>query len=112
MRVKVGLGISGVRTSVSAWTSTGDDNTDGAQIDLIITRDDNIVNLCEMKFAAETYHITKEEEAKLRNRIQALKKTLKVRQTIHLTMITTYGIAYGKYSGIVQKQLTIDDLFI
>lgn len=111
-QIRQALGISGVRTSVSAWTSTGDDDTDGAQIDLIITRDDNIVNLCEMKFASETYHITKEEEAKLRNRIQALKKTLKVRQTIHLTMITTYGIAYGKYSGIVQKQLTIDDLFI
>ena len=32
-------------------------------------------------------------------------------QTIHLTMITTYGVAYGKHSGIVQKEVHMDDLF-
>jgi hypothetical protein len=25
--------------------------------------------------------------------------------------VTTYGIAYGKHSGIVQRSVTIDDLF-
>jgi len=64
-----------------------------------------------MKFASGDYDISKEEENKLRNRIEALKKTLTAKQTVHLTMITTYGIAYGKHSGIVQKQVVMDDLF-
>ena len=89
----------------------GDDGQDGAQIDLLIIRDDNVVNLCEMKFASVAYTIEKDEELKLRNRIEALKKTLKRKQTVHLTMVTTYGIAYGKHSGIVQKQVEMDDLF-
>jgi hypothetical protein len=40
-----------------------------------------------------------------------LKSTLSSKQAVHLTMVTTYGVAYGKYSGIVQKQVTLDDLF-
>jgi hypothetical protein len=37
--------------------------------------------------------------------------TLPPAQVIHLTFITTYGVAYGKHSGIVQRSVTIDDLF-
>ena len=89
----------------------GDDNKEGVQIDLIIKRNDNVVNLCEMKFSSAEYNITKDEDLNLRKRINMLKETLLKRQTVHLTMITTYGISYGKHSGIVQKSLTIDDLF-
>ena len=110
-QIKRALGISGVRSSISTWSLRGDDAKDGVQIDLLIIRDDNVVNLCEMKFASDSYQITKEEENKLRKRIESLKSILKARQTIHLTMITTYGVAYGKHSGIVQKQVVMDDLF-
>ena len=51
------------------------------------------------------------EEMRLRHRIEALKATLSPKQTIHLTMITTFGVAYGKHSGIVQKEVTMVDLF-
>ena len=81
------------------------------KIDLLILRDDKVVNLCEMKFAGDVYHISKEEESKLRNRIENLKATLSPKQTVHLTLVTTYGVAYGKHSGIVQKQVKIDSLF-
>ena len=64
-----------------------------------------------MKFSGGEYVISKDEESKLRNRIEMLKKTLSTKQTVHLTMITTYGVAYGKHSGIVQKQVVMDDLF-
>ena len=109
--IKRALEIGGVKSSVSAWSIAGNEDKDGAQIDLLIIRDDNVVNLCEMKFSGDTYNISKEEETKLRNRIDVLKATLISKQTIHLTMITTYGVAYGKHSGIVQKQVLMDDLF-
>lgn len=103
--------IGGVKSSLSAWNVRGDENQDGTQIDLLIIRNDNVVNLCEMKFASSPYTISKEEEIRLRHRIEALKATLSPKQTIHLTMITTYGVAYGKHSGIVQKEVTMDSLF-
>ena len=105
------LEIAGVKSLASAWAIKGDDNADGAQIDLLIIRADNVVNLCEMKFASGSYSIDKDEEQKLRKRIEILKNTLSAKQTVHLTMITTFGITYGKYSGIAQKQITMDDLF-
>lgn len=71
----------------------------------------NVVNLCEMKFASAPYTISKEEEQRLRHRIESLKATLSPKQSIHLTMITTYGVAYGKHSGIVQKEVKMEDLF-
>ncbi len=110
-QIKRALEIGGVKSSLSAWSVRGDDKKEGAQIDLLINRADNVVNLCEMKFVSSEYTITKEEETKLRNRIETLKKTLNAKQTVHLTLITTYGVAYGKYSGIVQKEITMDDLF-
>ena len=70
-----------------------------------------MVNLCEMKFASHTYTIDKDEDAKLRSRMEALKGMLTPKQTVHLTMVTTYGVAYGKHSGIVQKEVVMDDLF-
>ncbi len=110
-QIKRALEIGGVKSSLSAWAVQGDDEKCGTQIDLLIIRADNVVNLCEMKFASGEYSITKEEDDKLRNRIEALKKTLNAKQTVHLTLVTTYGVAYGKHTGIVQKQIVMDDLF-
>lgn len=64
-----------------------------------------------MKFASTPYSISKDEEMRLRHRIDMLKSTLSPKQTVHLTMVTTFGIAYGKHSGIVQKEVKMDDLF-
>ncbi len=110
-QIKRALGIGGVKSSQSAWGRKGDEDQEGAQVDLLIIRDDSIVNLCEMKFSGGPYTIDKDEDAKLRNRRDALKQTLSAKQSIHLTLVTTFGVAYNKYSGIVQKSITLDDLF-
>ena len=110
-QIKRALGIEGVKTNISAWSVKGDDDKEGAQIDLLIARADNIVNLCEMKFAGDSYVIDKDEDLKIRRRLSMLQRTLSPKQKPHLTMVTTFGVAYGKYSGIVQKQVTMDQLF-
>ena len=55
-QIKRALQIGGVLTNMYAWrhapTSAGDR---GAQIDLLIDRNDGIVNLCEMKFCSGEY---------------------------------------------------------
>ena len=110
-QIKQALGISGVSSSISAWSVKGNDNKEGVQIDLLIIRNDNVVNLCEMKFAGDIYSIDKEEDAKIRNRIQTLINTLSPKQSVHLTMITTYGVSHTMYGGRVQQQVILDDLF-
>jgi AAA+ ATPase superfamily predicted ATPase len=110
-QIKRALEIGGVKTSLSAWCLKGNDEHTGVQVDMLIFRNDNVVNLCEMKFTGMPYEINKEENIKLKERIEALKATLSPKQTVHLTMVTTYGIKQGKYSGIVQSQVVLDDLF-
>ena len=110
-QMKRALEIGGVRTSVSAWNVPGTEQKAGVQIDLLIQRDDNIVNLCEMKFYGTPLSIDKEEETKMLHRVEMLKKTLSAKQTVHLTLVTTFGLVHGKHSGKVQKIITIDDFF-
>ena len=86
--IKRALQIAGVKSTVSAWSVKGDDEQEGVQIDLLIFRNDHVVNLCEMKFASAPYVISKVEEMRLRHRIEMLKSTLSPKQTVHLTMIT------------------------
>ena len=87
-------------------------NKEGVQIDLLIIRNDNVVNLCEMKFAGDIYSIDKEEDAKIRNRIQTLINTPSPKQSVHLTVITTYEVSHTMYGGRVQQQVILDDLFL
>ena len=44
-QIKRALEIGGVKSSLSAWNVRGDENQDGTQIDLLIIRNDNVVNL-------------------------------------------------------------------
>ena len=49
-QIKKALNIYGVSTRQSSWVVPGNDEREGTQIDMLIERNDNVVNLCEMKF--------------------------------------------------------------
>ena len=111
-QIKAALGISGVLTEVSSWRRNAlAKEGRGAQIDLVIDRADRIVNLCEMKFAGDEYAIDDAEEKRLRNRRAAFIEETGTRKGCHVTMVTTYGIKRNRHSGIVQSQVTMDQLF-
>lgn len=107
--VKQKLGITGVWTHIASWRSR---NTDpGAQIDLLIDRNDGIINLCEIKYAHTPFAIDKKYDENLRNKKEAFIQETKTRKTIHLTLISTYGLKPNEYSGIIQSEVRMDDLF-
>ena len=110
-QIKAALGISGVHTDVYSMRADGDATSRGAQIDLLIDRRDGIVNLCEMKFSREEYAITKEEHGKLQNRIAAFERIAGKNKSVHLTMVTTCGLAHNTYWNDVQSEVVLDDLF-
>ncbi|MCF0173066.1 MAG: hypothetical protein HUJ91_04975 [Bacteroidales bacterium] len=57
------------------------------------------------------YEIDKAYDMTLRHRITLLQDMLRKTQNVHLTFITTFGVRKNMYSGIVQKEVTLDDLF-
>ena len=112
-QIRQKLGISGVLTEESVWYTKGDNElgVPGAQIDLVIERRDQVIHLCEMKYSINEYVIDREYEMTLRNKVEAFRRVTASRKTLIITMITTYGIRKNMYSGIVQSQIVLDDLF-
>jgi hypothetical protein len=109
-QIKQALGIAGVQTATSAWT--GEKDGQKAQIDLVIDRRDQVVNLCEMKFSIQPFTIDKAYSNVLRNKIGLFKTITATNKAIFLTMITTFGLNRNEYSmSLVQNELTMEVLF-
>lgn len=111
-QIKKGLGISGVYTEASAWRSDPFTQTDGAQIDLLIDRADNVINICEIKFAQDPFLINKKYAEALQNKIAVFRKSTLSRKTLFLTLITTFGLVENQYStSLVVHNLDMNILF-
>lgn len=110
-QIKRALGISQVSTTISKWALRGTTSIKGSQIDMIINRADNIVDLCEMKFSNSQYTIDKSYDMILRDRLQILSERIPKRKIPHLVFITSFGIKPNEYAGLVQDTITLDELF-
>jgi len=108
-QIKRKLGIAGVLTNTASWRTSERGN--GAQIDLLIERNDKVINLCEIKYVQEQIVIDKKLDENLRNKRAAFKRETKTKKAIHLTMITTYGVKHNEYWGNIQSEVVMDDLF-
>lgn len=104
-QIKNKLGISGIQSDICAWKN------EKAQIDLLIDRRDQTINLCEMKFSQGEYEITKQYDEHLRERIEEFRSATKTRKALHQTFITTYGVKNNIYKGTIQSEVVLDDLF-
>jgi hypothetical protein len=110
--IKQKLGIAGVATEVSAWRYVPkSDSEKGAQIDLVISRADRTINLCEIKFAIGKYQMTAEYADYIRDRAELFRAKTKTKYAIVPTMVTTYGVAEGANSSVAQQEITMEDLF-
>lgn len=110
-QIKKALGISGISTTQSAWTKMGEEYK-GTQIDMIISRKDNIVNMCEMKYYGEEFMVDKDYDSILRHRKNLLYEMIPKKNTVHNTLITTFGIRNNEYRWSFDNVITMDDLFI
>ncbi len=109
-KIKQKLGISGVSSTESSWI-VSNNGKQQMQIDMLINRSDNIINLCEINFYSSPFTIDKQYDAVLRARVQQLIEIVPKKQTVHLTIIATFGLKTNEYSGQVQSVVTLNDLF-
>lgn len=108
-QIKAFLGISGVESREYSWKS--ESSKPGAQIDLLIDRNDGVINLCEAKYSNDEYEIKKEEYEKIKRRLYVFQNETGCRKSIHITMIAVNGIKNNMYTGIAQNVITGADLF-
>ncbi|MBQ7448251.1 MAG: AAA family ATPase [Paludibacteraceae bacterium] len=108
-QIKQRLGIAGILTQTCSWINA--DTSSRQQIDLVIDRRDQVVNLCEIKYSRAKYEITKKYSDYMVERLEAFRQQTKTRKALHLTMITTSGLADNEYAGEIQSVVDLDDLF-
>jgi AAA+ ATPase superfamily predicted ATPase len=106
--IKEALGISAVQTTVSSWRSV---DGEGAQVDLVLDRRDQIIHLFEVKFSISSYAITKKYASELRHKLGTFQEKTQTKKNVFLSMITTYGLTENLYSGLVQNSLDMSIFF-
>jgi hypothetical protein len=107
------LQIGGLQVTVHSWVHRKNATwPKGAQIDLLLDRPDNTINLIEIKCANAPFTINNAYAKNLRNKISTFKGVTQTRKNCFLTFLTTHGLTDNKYAKeLVQNEITTDPLF-
>ena len=110
-QIKTKLGISGIISSEYAWWTDQKDGKRGAQIDLLIDRNDGVINLCEMKYTKVPFQIDASYEANLLNKRARFIEATQTRKAVHITMVSSQGLERNAYADEIQSEVSGGDLF-
>jgi uncharacterized protein len=111
-QIEKALRIDAINTSIASWSHTGNADMNGAQIDLLIDRDDKVINLCELKYYDSKLILTKDMVQKMRNKIASFKYFTETKKTIFPTIVCPYGVQQNQYSiEFIQSVVVLEDLF-
>lgn len=99
--------------TISSWrVSAGKLTPKGAQIDLLIDRNDDAITLCEIKYTDKAFVIDKSYAQALQNKIDVFKEVTKTKKQLFLVMIASQGITENKYSTLlVDGAVILNDMF-
>ncbi|TAH02013.1 MAG: ATP-binding protein [Sphingobacteriales bacterium] len=113
LQIKKALGISGIISNEYSWLQKGTQSDSGTQIDFIIDRNDNCINVLELKFYDTIFELTKNYSQQLGEKVQIFKEKNKVKKNVFITLLTANGVKKNQYYlSTITNQLIIDDLFI
>ncbi len=113
-QIKYHMRIDQIASNESPWEyrperGSGDE---GVQIDLLIDRQDMVINVCEMKFCRSGFSIEAAYAKDLRRKMEVFRKQTGTRKALFLTMITTFGLNENTHSHSLNAiDVTMDALF-
>lgn len=111
-QILAALGIAGIETEVSTWRYQGRGGEEGAQIDMVIDRSDQTINLCEMKHTNAPFPVTKKVAADHQRKRRVFQTKTKTKKTLVTTFVTSAGVKDDGYrSEVVDAEVELDDLF-
>lgn len=112
-QIKKSLDIAGVYATSSSFQKKGSAEEQGTQIDLLLNRNDGVINLFEMKFHNKPYTINKSYAQILKQKMDIFEEESKTRKQLFWTLVTTFGLKQNEHSlGLVDQVLGLDDLFV
>jgi len=110
-QIKKALGVSGVYTEASSFYKKGTTGEKGIQIDLLLDRNDNVINVFEIKFHNAEIALTKVAANALREKLNRFQTSTRTRKYLMLSMISCFGVKENKHSlGLIEKSMLVEDL--
>ena len=113
-QIKKAMGLSVVISTAHSWTWKAPKGSQdpGVQVDLLIDRNDDLINLCEMKYSKAPYPLSSEELSRMEYRKSVFKRETGTRKRVVLTMITTFGLTDNANAADIPVKVKMDDLFL
>ena len=111
--IKNALGISGVQSVIGSHLHRKNNVYEkGFQIDLLIDRKDDVINICEMKFYSDEFKISAEYAKNLRTKQEGLKAVTKTKKLVNIIFVSIYGVFDNEYkTELVDSDLKIEIFF-
>jgi hypothetical protein len=109
--VERALGISGVLTEASSWQHRSNDESHGAQIDLLIDRADDVISVCELKHTINPFVVTKGYAEALRRKLAVFHQVTKTRKALQLVLVSSNGVADNPHAGSIIDAKLDKDIF-
>lgn len=111
-QIKKALGISGIVTNEYSYLSKSKKDRPGVQIDMIIDRADNCLNILEVKFHNTTFEVTEAYARQLLDKAAVFKEQTGVKKNVFITLLSVFGSKKNEhYLTSVTNELLLDDLF-
>ena len=86
-------------------------DTKGAQIDLVIERNDNVIDLCEIKYTKERFSVTSEYNNIIQNKRARFIEEHPTNQAVHLVLISANEVVHNSFYDEFQNIIYADSLF-
>lgn len=110
-QIKNALGIGAVMANIFSWSVKANQYHRGAQIDLLIDRADNMIDVCEIKYAPKGYNLNAASLNKIKETMEILSRYVSPRKFIEPVLITSNGVNKNKYSEEIIQQVKADAFF-
>ncbi len=113
------LGLASIGCHASTWrlaakkTQRGSrEEAKGAQIDLLLDRDDDTITICELKYSKNVFAIDRKYARELSEKLHVFESATKTKKTVQLVMICSAGLRNNQYSeDLVANSISLDALF-
>jgi uncharacterized protein len=100
--IKKSLGIHGLKTEIGSYYQAAQEGVSGAQIDLLIDRADNCINLIECKYYNNAFYLQKSEATKIKDRKAHLLRAVNNQKQIFVSLISPHPMIPSQESlGLV-----------
>jgi uncharacterized protein len=110
--IKAQMGIAAVYATVASYSTKGNDAKTGFQIDILLDRKDNTINLFEIKYYNTAFLIDKAYAKKLQERKEMFRQQTGTRKQLFTTLVSFNGIVQNEYAmEAVDAAIDFSELF-